>query len=281
MADIDVLRVQEYFKDNLVVLAQQKVSKLRPFVQEMKMSSKLAFIDTIGKRNPSLVSDRHGDSPINDQDFNRRRLELLSYNDGDMVDKKDIIRIARDPKSKIVEGMVHGFNRQIDDLIIAAAQGTAYAGEAGATAVPLPSGQKVAAGGVGITKDKLISARKILLANDVDLDGRDVVLAVNAAGWEDLIAIAEFVNLDYVMNPAIPTGIVGRILGMNVVQCERLPAGKALVMTDDAIALGVGEDIRVEVAVDPSKQFNYRIYAEMSMAAVRVEDEKVVEISYS
>ncbi|MNH47127.1 hypothetical protein D3C79_1102080 [compost metagenome] len=43
--------------------------------------------------------------------------------------------------------------------------------------------------------------------------------------------------------------------------------------------LGKGKDVTTKVGEDPGKGFNTRVYAKMAIGAVRVEEEKVVEIS--
>ena len=45
------------------------------------------------------------------------------------------------------------------------------------------------------------------------------------------------------------------------------------------VCLGVGQNIVTRVGEDPSKSFNMRVYAKQSLGAVRIEEEKVVEIA--
>jgi hypothetical protein len=47
--------------------------------------------------------------------------------------------------------------------------------------------------------------------------------------------------------------------------------------TDRAIGLQMNRDITTRVAEDPSVSFLWRIYAYMTLGAVRVEDEQIVQ----
>ena len=51
-----------------------------------------------------------------------------------------------------------------------------------------------------------------------------------------------------------------------------------LFMTTKALGLAVNRDITARVAEDPSVSFAWRFYLFMTMGAVRVEDEQIVEL---
>jgi hypothetical protein len=82
------------------------------------------------------------------------------------------------------------------------------------------------------------------------------------------------------------SGIVPNWMGFTWVMSTRLLDGAdtgggagtkdLLFMTDRALGLQVNKDITARVAEDPSVSFAWRLYAHMTMGAVRVEDEQLV-----
>jgi hypothetical protein len=75
-----------------------------------------------------------------------------------------------DPTSSYAKAAAYAMGRAMDDVIIAAALGTANTGVSGGTPVDLPAGNIVAAntGGTGMNIAKLAAAKQILDAGDVD-----------------------------------------------------------------------------------------------------------------
>ena len=77
--------------------------------------------------------------------------------------------------------------------------------------------------------------------------------------------------------------VEGKWMGFTWIPSERTPlsAGVRLLYAwaKSGVTLGKGAEIQTEVGKDPGKAFNVRIYAKMSIGAVRVEEEKVVEIA--
>ena len=52
-----------------------------------------------------------------------------------------------------------------------------------------------------------------------------------------------------------------------------------LAYVKSGIVLGIGADIKSQVAARPDKSFSVYAYGAMSLGAVRTEEEKVVEVS--
>jgi hypothetical protein len=101
--------------------------------------------------------------------------------------------------------------RAMDDAIIAAATGTAYSGVAGGTSVSLPAGNKVAHGGVGLSVTKLLNAKEILDANDIDPD-EPRFLVCSAGQLADLLAITQITSADYNSVKALVDGQTQSVL---------------------------------------------------------------------
>ena len=70
--EIPVSFVQQY-RSNLLILAQQKGSRLRNTVRVESVTGTSAFFDRLGSTSAQLRTTRHGDTPLIDTPHSRRR----------------------------------------------------------------------------------------------------------------------------------------------------------------------------------------------------------------
>lgn len=290
---------------NVFHLSQQKGSKFRGAVRVESVKGDSRFFDRIGKAVAQVRSSRHADTPILDTPHSRRMVTLADYEYGDMVDDQDKIRTLIDPTNEYVMAAVWALGRSMDEVIIAGALGSAYGGVGGATAVVLPTTQKLASvssgAGAALNVQVLRRASKILDANEVDSSIRRY-FAFNAYQKEALLAETEVTSSDFNTVRALVMGEIDTFVGFKFILSERLTdrsgallfntssgvvgsgAGDAdgydqcIAWAQDGILLGIGKDIKAEVGPRPDKSFNTQIYACMSLGATRMEEEKVVEV---
>lgn len=274
--------VQQY-ADNFRHLAQQMRSRLEPCVSiEPNIVGMSKSINRLGQRTAQRRTQRHGDTPINDQPHSTRFVDLFDWEDGDMIDDQDKIRMLVDPQSDYVKAMVASLNRAKDDVII-----TALGGNSRSTTgnIILPSAQKIAVGGTGLTKAKIIQARRLFRKNEADNhNGEELFITYTAAAAADILADTTLTSADYMAAKFLQEGDVeGKWMGFTWIPSERTPLSSGTRMlyafAKSGVTLGKGADITTKVGEDPGKGFNTRVYAKMSIGAVRVEEEKVVEIA--
>ena len=160
----------EQYSANIQMLSQQMGSLLRDAVRNESVVGKDAYFDQIGKVTAILKTSRHSDTPQIDTPHSRRRVSLADYEFADLIDQQDKVRLLIDPTSSYAKAAAYAMGRAMDDVIIAAALGSANTGVSGGTAVALPAGNIVAAnlGGTGMNIAKLASAKNILDTGDVD-----------------------------------------------------------------------------------------------------------------
>ena len=124
----------------------------------------------------------------------RRVATLSDYHWATMHDWTDGVRMLVDPKGSYTKAGAWAMGRAIDDLIIAAALGNAT-DDAGSS-VALPAGQKIAeAGTAGMTLAKILEAKRILDAAEVENEDRFFVLG--SQQLEDLLNVTEIKSADY------------------------------------------------------------------------------------
>ena len=269
----------EQYKSNVLMLAQQKGSKLRATVRSEMVTGKNAYFERIGAVDMVDATSRHDDTPQIDTPHSRRRVSLTTSRFADLIDNADKVRTLIDPTSPYALNAAWAAGRKMDAVVVAALAGNAYAGVAGATTVALPSAQKVAAASAGLTIAKLRSAREILLGADVDLD-MGATCIINPAGLTDLLSATEITSSDYNTVKALVQGQVDTFLGFKFVVSTQVTALKAYCYAKNAAVLAVGSEPVVRISERADKNYSTQVFVEMDIGATRVEDEGVVEISY-
>lgn len=273
----------QQFADNFKHVAQQMPSRLQGCVTlEPGIVGMSKSINLLGQRTAQRRLVRHGDTPINDQQHGTRFVDLYDWEDGDMIDDQDKIRMLVDPTSDYVKAMVSAMNRAKDDVIIAA-----FGGNSRATAgnIALPAGQKIAINASGLTKTKIIQAKKMFRAAEADEEnGEELYMAYTAQMLADVLADTTLTSADFLAVQMLQNGsLKGKWMGFTWVPTERLPKVSTTrygyAWAKSGTTLGLGQDTTTEVGKDPGKGFNTRVYAKQSIGAVRSEEVKVVEIA--
>lgn len=272
----------QQFADNFLHVAQQKLSRFQMCVREEPNIVGISkSINRLGQRTAQKRLTRHSDTPLNDQPHSTRFVDLFDWEDGDMIDDQDKVRMLVDPKSEYVQALVQGLNRAKDDVAIAAALGNA---RATAGNVALIAGQKIANGGVGLTKAKVIQTKQLFRQNEADeYVGEELYFTYGSKQLNDILSDTTLTNADFIQLRLLQEGNINtKWMGFNWVPSERLPLAGGIrscfAWAKSGIVMGTGEEIMTRVGEDPGKSFNVRVYAKMSIGAVRVEEEKVVQV---
>ena len=269
------------------MLVQQKGSRLREYVRQESQHSEEQFWEQIGPTEAEEIVTRHGDSPLISTPHDRRRVTLQFFDWGDMIDSIDRVQMLIDPANPYAQNAAYALGRKIDDIVLAALFGTAFTGKNGTTSTTFPAGQQVAVnfGGAnsGLTITKLIEARRLLLAGNVDLDMEETCIAVTAKQLANLLNTTQVTNADYNTVKALVKGEVDTFMGFKFKHTERvLTDGSGFrrvpVWCKSGLLLAVNPDITTRVVERTDKRFSTYVYAKMGAGAVRMQEPKVVEI---
>jgi hypothetical protein len=269
----------EQYRSNVLMLSQQKGSKLRGTVRSEMVTGKNAFFERIGSVDMVDATSRHDDTPQIDTPHSRRRVSLTTSRWADLIDNADKVRTLIDPQSPYAMNAAWAAGRKMDAVLVAAARGNAYAGEAGATTVALPSAQKVAAASAGLTIAKLLSAREIFGEADVDMDA-GLSMWINPAGLTSLLSQTETKSADYNTVKALVAGQLDTFCGFKFVVTNQVPAGYAIGVQKNAMVLAIGAEPAVRISERADKNYSTQVFVEMDIGATRVEDAGVVEVAY-
>ena len=267
------------FENNVRHLAQQSQARLRMCVQEKATASEKHSWERMAANNNASLKTKRQATPENDSDWSNRTSVVSTYDIGDTSEQEDPVQMLVDPNSNIARSLGMGMRRQIDDVIIAAATGNAL-DKVGASN-SFPAAQKVGDGTGVFTFDGITEVYETFMNNDIDPDVNKYMI-VGPTQLRKMQQLTEYTSSDYVNVKALASnGFVKSWMGFDWIVSTRLLAPGAgeiscLAMTADAMGLQMNRDVTTKVAEDPSTSFLWRIYAYMTLGAVRIEDEQIV-----
>ena len=274
----------EQYSANIQMLSQQMGSLLRDAVRNESVVGKDAYFDQIGKVTAQIKTSRHSDTPQIDTPHSRRRVSLADYEFADLIDQQDKVRLLIDPTSSYAKAAAYAMGRAMDDVIIAAALGSANTGVSGGTAVALPAGNIVAAnlGGTGMNIAKLASAKNILDTGDVDPSIKRHIV-VSPTEIADLLNSTTVTSSDFNTVKALVHGEIDSFMGFKFHVSNRLVDNGAantqcIAFAEDGILLGVGKDVTARIDERSDKSYATQVYYCQTIGATRMEEAKVVSV---
>ena len=274
----------EQYSANIQMLSQQMGSLLRDAVRNESVTGKDAYFDQIGKVTAQLKVSRHSDTPQIDTPHSRRRVSLADYEFADLIDQQDKVRLLIDPTSSYAKAAAYAMGRAMDDVIIAAALGSANTGVSGGTSVPFDPANIVAAnlGGTGMNIEKLASAKQILDAGDVDPSIKRHII-VSPQEIADLLNSTTVTSSDFNTVKALVQGEIDSFMGFKFHVSNRLVDNGAsntqcIAFAEDGILLGVGKDVTARIDERADKSYATQVYYCQTIGATRMEEAKVVSV---
>lgn len=193
-----------------------------------------------------------------------------------------------DPTSQYAEAASMAMGRAIDDAIIAAADGTAYTGVAGATETAFDTNMivdvqtrwpGVTAADVGMNVAKILEAGKLLGAGNVDPD-EEKWMVINSRQIKSLLMDEKVSSHDYNAIKPLVSGQISQFGGFNIVPTERIGVDsnsddKVLFWAKGGMLLGVGKDITTKIDPRPDKNYATQVFCSMVIGATRMEEARV------
>jgi hypothetical protein len=149
----------------------------------------------------------------------------------------------------------------------------------------LPSTSQIANGGTGMTKAKIIEAKKLFRAAEADeFAGEELYMLYDSKILEDILADTTLTSADYMAVKMLQEGdISGKWMGFKWVPYERLYNASSVYYTvayaKSAVHFGTGFE-EGKVSLRPDKKDTTQVSRAASYGATRTENNKVVEIAY-
>ena len=280
----------EQYRNNVTMLTQQRGSKLRDFVTVNNgVVGKTVFTEQIGATEAKKRISRHGDSPLVDTPHKRRLYTMADYEWGDLIDKADRVRMLIDPTSTYAQSAAFAMGRVMDDVVIDALKGAASIEDAGSqTTVNLTQTIAKTFSDVGSNDDvlnvaKLRQAQQLFHTASVPED-EEKIIVVSPKGIQQVLGAKEVTSADFNTVKALVNGEIDTFMGFRFIVSNRLPVSgtdrDAFAFTRSAIELGIGQDVMARIEERADKAFSTYVYYCMTLGATRLEEEKVVKITY-
>lgn len=272
------------YRDQIMLAVQQTKSVLEGAVRnDGQLRGVRSFFDLLGSTTMRKRTVRNQPTVLTEQVHTRRSCSMDLYDLHMPVDKLDLHRIGKDPSSAYTQNGIAAVQRKKDEIIIAAFDGTAFEGETGSTASAFDTANYlIANGGTGLTKDKIIEAKKKFFANDVDMNEK-LYWVYGPEQLEDLLNITEFTSSDFTTK-ALQDGKITYVMGFNWLPSNLLGVGavtgtrRNFAWAASGVGFQLGQNMEVEINTRPDLSNIKQISIDIDLGAVRVEDKKVLAI---
>ena len=204
------------------------------------------------------------------------------------LSRQDQIRMFGDPRSPYAEAVRAAYARKVDDIIIAAATGEAKTGKYDdLRSTAFPSEQVMEHGGKGLTIDKLIDAKEMLLAAGND-PSEERFIACSEKQLSDLLKSTEVKSADYNTIKALVKGEIDTFVGFKFISTERLamtPVNGSVPQLRHCFAwvksglhFGTWDALNIRADARPDKNYVWQVYARATIGATRTQEKKVIQI---
>lgn len=278
------------------MLAQQKMSKLAATVTVGggHVGKQASPVDQFGKIEAAENNGRFEAMPRTDLAYDRRWVFPTNWDINQLQDKNDLLRMMQDPKSAMAMAAVAAFNRRKDRTILEGIFGTNYTGTDGTTSTVFATDMVVSVdeGGAAsrLSVAKLRKAKELLMANDLDLDEEVLWCPIDAKAHSALLTEVQITSRDFNDDYVLKDGKINRILGINLVHCERVTefngtddqAGTSTpipVYAQSGVYFGSWQDVQVEAKERADlRGIPWQLYTKATFGATRLEEDKVVKI---
>ena len=283
------------FDSNWKHLVQQKNSKLKEYVTLDSIEGKEKSYNQLDATSMTQITDRSRDTRITDQAMAKRWIRPLNYDCAKLVDEFDEQFLGEVvlPTSPIIQSHAAAYARTCDKIIIDALGGPASTGPTGIVQTALSAGQKIAPNFVesgtpganfGLTIAKLRAAKFLFDSNEVD-EEEERILVVSAKQLQDLLRTTEVTSADYNTVRALVDGTLNTFMGFKFRRSQQLPFQAST--TDIRLCYAYVKSgivlaergLKTMMDVRPDLSHSLQIRSVASLAAVRMEEKKVVEIA--
>jgi hypothetical protein len=274
---------QTQFGNTITLIAQQMRTRLRDRVMvDSNWKGNKKFYSQYGKNTMTELLSRYQNTPISSVDHRRRMVTPRYWVVNDILDPVDALQMVGDPLSAYMQANVAAANRQTDQTIIDALNGAAYSGETGTDSNTIAAAQKITAGGTGLTLVKITSAAKVLNKAEVPMEDRTLV--INSEALDDCLNTTGITSVDYNSVKALMNGDINTFMGFTWVRSELLPTDSSssrllYAFQKTGIQLAIQKEPTARLTERPDLNYGWQAYLSMCMGAVRLEEEKVVEIA--
>lgn len=192
--------------------AQQSDSRFTKAVTDRGMISGDGYtINNLATVELAENTVRHGDTEWAEIDHSNRLGVMKDFYTALPLDRNDIPKMIVNPVTggSYMQSLIAAKNRRVDKIIYDSMRGQITSKD-GVTAFNLPAGQKIAHGGTGFTKAKIIQARSIFRLNEADDEaGEQLFMMYNNEALIDILSDTTLTSADFLAVQMLQDGKVG------------------------------------------------------------------------
>lgn len=280
----------QQFHDSFEIATQQKESRLQATVKDRGNIVGSAFtVNDMGAVEMNEVTERYGDTVWDLPDTGTRQALMADYDLYVPVPKTDLRKLLANPQGSYMEATLAAANRKKDDVIYKALLTTVKrkVSDTGAYSdVALPANQKIAAGGAGMTKAKIIGAKTLFRRNECDeQNGEELFMIYDSYMLNQILADTTLTSADFMSVKMLQEGAVNqKWCGFTWVAYERLNSASTTrttcAYTKSALHFGTGAEYNVDIGPRRDKKNVTQISVDASYGAARANENKVVAIDF-
>jgi hypothetical protein len=293
------------FSDMVHMEASQMTSRLKGKVEERKVSNANKFTyERLGDIEPIEVTTRHAPTVAQDVTHTRRGAAMRDFRTTILLDEFDDLQVLIDPEQKYAQRIAASLMKQYDRLCLEAAVSTVLTGKNIDTSVSFATdgGITIAAGGTGLTYDKLVTAAENFLDAEVGTETEETFyMCITGQQHSDLMKEQELTSRDYTGGPSrdgrdywIDQGRIKRAAGFNIIvfgaganianpmipitsttrDCIAFATGPM----GSGICVGINKDVSLRVDNRPDLNNAKQIQATLFASAIRTEGVRVQKV---
>lgn len=271
--------IQE-FDSQIILLAQQKFSKLIGLVNADQQSSQTEYYRTFGTVSSTLDAAKGASTTYAGGVSDKRALTLGRITVADLISREDIIKMGQDPSPVLQEAFAAEIGRQIDIKILAALTGTAVAGSGN---VALPGGNALAVDYSTTGTNSALTMNKVRaivrLFNEAEVDENDRIAVVSPGALQSLLKDNTVTSSDWNNIKPLVDGSLTRWMGMTWVQSNRLTRAASkdtnVFFHKNALKCAWGNDglgVYTNIREVPGKTTDKEIISDVFFGAVRLQE---------
>lgn len=278
------------FSDTMHHLVEQTESKLRPTVKVEMAKGEKHFFDRLGIFTASEVTSATSPITLQDAAHSRRMATVSQYAANTYLADIDKLKMLIDPSSDYALKLARAHAKNLDDVIITAALGSASTGKDGSGSQAFDtSNNQIAHGSAGFTVAKFNQALRILEVNEVDIDRARMYLAIGARAVEDLLGDStnQLTSFDFQDSKVLSNGGMPSFRGVNIVRTQRVTdetsgtTFRGLLYTEDTIKVAMAQDLKINISErNDLEGIPLQVATYMMHGAVRMEEETIVDVLY-
>lgn len=267
--------------------AQQAESRLMKAVTDRGTITGDGFtINNLGAIEMDENTVRHGDTDWGDPNHSNRLAGMKDFYKALPLDRNDIPKMIVNPVTggDYMSALMKAKNRKIDQVIYAALGGS-ISSKDGATTNTLPATQKIAHGGTGFTKAKIIQARSIFRANEADEEnGEELYMLYNDKVLQQILSDTTLTSADYLAVQMLQAGnVAGKWMGFQWIPYQGLTFSAstyyAYAWAKSGVHFGKGYE-EGNVTRRGDKKDLWQVSMGASYGAGRQDESKVVEVAF-